>query len=435
MLRLRCDDAGAQVQLGLKYGAEPHEVPGLLAAAKRLGLRVVGVSFHVGSGVRNYGVYSEAVRRARAAFDAAAELGFTEMSLLDVGGGFVAPHAPAPAAAFVASAAAINEALASYFPEAEWPGLQIISEPGRYFAESSATLVAPVYSIRNRTTAEGGEVARRDYWVTDGGWPGGGGVMRGGLGLGGGGGRRGRAAQLPGDRPRRGNCTPRPLLLRPPPRRPTTPPHPAPPPAPPPPPGLYGSFNCMLYDDQHPSFRVLRSPRLPPPPPGADAGGHPSAVWGPTCDSADCLYKEVTVPELRIGDCLVFSNAGGWGGCLLGGEGAGAALRGAGLCVARLRRGARAAPTARDRGAPLPRRTPHVRLQGGEDPTPLPRMTDRCSLGSPSPPKRCLHRRGRVRLQRHQLLRPQQAIHRQPRARADGVSQSTPPLARRAPTA
>ncbi|KAI8467512.1 MAG: ornithine decarboxylase 1 [Monoraphidium minutum] len=243
VLRLRCDDAGAQVQLGLKYGAEPHEVPGLLAAAKRLGLAVVGVSFHVGSGVRNYGVYAEAVRRARAAFDAGAALGFDEMTLLDVGGGFVAPHAAGPAAAFVASAAAINRALDECFPAAAWPGLQIISEPGRYFAESSATLVAPVYSIRLRTVdgAPDGEVARRDYWITD---------------------------------------------------------------------GLYGSFNCMLYDDQHPTFRVLRSPALPPPP--AAAPPHASAVWGPTCDSADCVYKSAQLPELRVGDALVFSNAGAY---------------------------------------------------------------------------------------------------------------------------
>ncbi|GBF98277.1 ornithine decarboxylase [Raphidocelis subcapitata] len=245
VLRLRCDDAGAQVQLGLKYGAEPHEVPGLLAAAKRLGLRVVGVSFHVGSGVRNYGVYAEAVRRARAAFDAAAAMGFHEMALLDVGGGFVAPHAPGPAAAFVASAAAINSALEAHFPEAEWPHLQIISEPGRYFAESAATLVAPVYSIRHRTVegAAAGEVARRDYWITD---------------------------------------------------------------------GLYGSFNCILYDDQHPTFRVMRSPCLPPVGRGADAQAHASAVWGPTCDSADCVYNDCALPELRVGDCLVFSNAGAY---------------------------------------------------------------------------------------------------------------------------
>jgi len=232
-----------QVQLGLKYGAEPHEIPALLAAAKRLGLRVTGVSFHVGSGVRNYGTYSEAVRRARAAFDAAAALGFDEMALLDLGGGFVAPFAAAPAAAFVAAASAINGALEAYFPADEWPRLKIISEPGRYFAESAATLVSPVYSIRLRTADAGAEVARRDYWLTD---------------------------------------------------------------------GLYGSFNCMLYDDQHPTPAVLRSPALPAVGAAAEAATFVSAVWGPTCDSADCLYKAAQLPELRVGDCLLFSNAGAY---------------------------------------------------------------------------------------------------------------------------
>lgn len=70
----------------------------------------------------------------------------------------------------------------------------------------------------------------------------------------------------------------------------------------------------MLYDDQHPSFRVLRSPCLPPvcPSDAAAAELHLSAVWGPTCDSADCVFKDAQLPELRVGDCLVFSNAGAY---------------------------------------------------------------------------------------------------------------------------
>jgi ornithine decarboxylase len=79
--------------------------------------------------------------------------------------------------------------------------------------------------------------------------------------------------------------------------------------------GLYGSFNCILYDDQHPSFRVLRSPCLPPlaaPAGAAAAETYPSAVWGPTCDSADCVFKDARLPELRVGDCLLFSNAGAY---------------------------------------------------------------------------------------------------------------------------
>lgn len=37
-----------------------------------------------------------------------------------------------------------------------------------------------------------------------------------------------------------------------------------------------------------------------------------SQVWGPTCDSADCVYKDVLLPELRNGDWLMFPNAGAY---------------------------------------------------------------------------------------------------------------------------
>lgn len=38
---------------GNKYGAEPGDALGLLLAARRLGLDVAGVCFHVGSGATN----------------------------------------------------------------------------------------------------------------------------------------------------------------------------------------------------------------------------------------------------------------------------------------------------------------------------------------------------------------------------------------------
>jgi ornithine decarboxylase len=37
-----------------------------------------------------------------------------------------------------------------------------------------------------------------------------------------------------------------------------------------------------------------------------------STLWGPTCDSADFLYKDVALPELRNGDWLMFVNAGAY---------------------------------------------------------------------------------------------------------------------------
>jgi hypothetical protein len=71
-------------------------------------LQVVGVSFHVGSGCQNVAVYADAIAAARAAFDLAPAYGFAGMHLLDVGGGFTAPHDADSAALFYRTAAVIN---------------------------------------------------------------------------------------------------------------------------------------------------------------------------------------------------------------------------------------------------------------------------------------------------------------------------------------
>lgn len=56
---------------------------------------------------------------------------------------------------------------------------------------------------------------------------------------------------------------------------------------------------------------MLRSPCLP-----ALVGGQvpsfTSTIWGPTCDSADVVYKDVALPLLRNGDWLAFPNAGAY---------------------------------------------------------------------------------------------------------------------------
>ena len=65
VLRIRADDPGARVPLGLKYGAEVEEAAGLLAEAKQLGLEVVGVSFHVGSAAKNLATFTNAIANAR----------------------------------------------------------------------------------------------------------------------------------------------------------------------------------------------------------------------------------------------------------------------------------------------------------------------------------------------------------------------------------
>ncbi|KXZ55818.1 hypothetical protein GPECTOR_2g1369 [Gonium pectorale] len=238
VLRIRADDPGARVPLGLKYGAEVSEASGLLAAAKELGLEVVGVSFHVGSAAKNLATFTNAIENARKVFDEATSLGF-KMELLDIGGGFTGHFDECGNVMFGEIANTINAALATYFaPGSEHGDVRVIAEPGRYFAETSSTLLTVVIGQRDRVVKDGS--IHKDYWLTD---------------------------------------------------------------------GLYGSFNCIVYDGQNPQYRILRSPMLPEP---TDTRTYTSTLWGPTCDSADVVYKDVELPALRNGDWLQWPNAGAY---------------------------------------------------------------------------------------------------------------------------
>jgi len=60
----------------------------LLEKAYELGLSVIGVSFHVGSGCQSGEAYRNSLKLARTVFDLAEELGHP-MTFLDIGGGFL----------------------------------------------------------------------------------------------------------------------------------------------------------------------------------------------------------------------------------------------------------------------------------------------------------------------------------------------------------
>lgn len=87
-MRIRCDAEVAQCPLGMKFGCDPiNEAPNLLRLARVLGLNVVGISFHVGSGCQDPPVYYRAIRHSKILFDTATDLGFKPY-LLDIGGGY-----------------------------------------------------------------------------------------------------------------------------------------------------------------------------------------------------------------------------------------------------------------------------------------------------------------------------------------------------------
>ncbi|KAJ8602652.1 hypothetical protein CTAYLR_004092 [Chrysophaeum taylorii] len=159
VLRLRADDPDSRLPFGVKYGALLSEVPGLKAAADRCGVKIAGVSFHVGSGARTARAY-------RAAIEAARTIMTPDMTVLDLGGGFCGDfdkegNPRLSAAGDVDLVRVINSALDDFFPQLDWPHLDIIAEPGRYFAESVATLCARVIGERRRGR-------HNEYWISDG---------------------------------------------------------------------------------------------------------------------------------------------------------------------------------------------------------------------------------------------------------------------------
>ena len=39
---------------------------------------------------------------------------------------------------------------------------------------------------------------------------------------------------------------------------------------------------------------------------------YPCSIWGPTCDSMDCISKYAELPELIVGDWLYFEHMGAY---------------------------------------------------------------------------------------------------------------------------
>lgn len=136
-LRILTDDSTSLCRLSMKFGASMDIARRLLELARELDLKVVGVSFHVGSGAEDPSAFLKAVQDARLVFDQAAEIGH-EPHTLDVGGGFTQDT-------FEKFAGILGEALDNYFP----PHIRVIAEPGRYYVSSAYTLAANVIARRD----------------------------------------------------------------------------------------------------------------------------------------------------------------------------------------------------------------------------------------------------------------------------------------------
>lgn len=136
-LRILTDDSTSSCRLSLKFGASLDVTKDLLELAQALGLKVVGVSFHIGSGASDPNAFAKAVQDSRFVFDQAQEVGY-HLTTLDVGGGFSGDL-------FEEMAQVLSEALDHHFP----PTVRVIGEPGRYYVASAYTLACNIIARRD----------------------------------------------------------------------------------------------------------------------------------------------------------------------------------------------------------------------------------------------------------------------------------------------
>uniref|UniRef100_A0A158P770 ornithine decarboxylase n=1 Tax=Angiostrongylus cantonensis TaxID=6313 RepID=A0A158P770_ANGCA len=67
--------------------------------------------------------------------------------------------------------------------------------------------------------------------------------------------------------------------------------------------GVYGSFNCILFDHVNPVGRPLFDEM---------AEEYPTIIWGPTCDSLDKIEDQKHMRMLSVGDWITYPNMGAY---------------------------------------------------------------------------------------------------------------------------
>lgn len=143
--RLLVEGKGAEWPLTRKFGCTPAMAIDLLGRARQLGLRPIGVSFHVGSQQTDPQQWCSAIAAAARIFRACSRNNL-DLGFLNLGGGLPA-HYRAPVPSLATYAETIEDALIKHF--AARP--EIVIEPGRYLVGDAGVLRAQVLLIARKS--------------------------------------------------------------------------------------------------------------------------------------------------------------------------------------------------------------------------------------------------------------------------------------------
>ena len=225
-VRLAVDNTGSVLPLAGKFGVDGEDALALFDMAREMGLRPIGLSFHVGSQCLSVGNWANAIAACGDIWREAEARGH-HFHFLDIGGGFPAGHYHNPTIPTVEDVGeVVMAAITQHVPVRD--DFMLVLEPGRGMVGEAGRLLAGVVGKARRGA---------DTW-------------------------------------------------------------------------LYldaGVFNGLMetYEGFPPVVRLL-SP---------DADDRPMVTYtlaGPSCDSCDVIARDLELPEVHIGDRLVFYDAGAY---------------------------------------------------------------------------------------------------------------------------
>jgi len=144
LVRLSFRNASAYADLSKKFGCSPANAIDIIQRAFELGIRVRGLSFHVGSQTAEPEKYVQAIKRSHEVILQVSEMGLPALSTLDIGGGFPVEYTEdvMPIHEFCQP---IREAI-NELPDS----VRVIAEPGRFIVAPAVTSVASVMGQAER---------------------------------------------------------------------------------------------------------------------------------------------------------------------------------------------------------------------------------------------------------------------------------------------
>lgn len=142
-VRLSVDNTTSDYPLSGKFGVTPQKAVDLIRLAKKKGLNVCGINFHVGSQCRNVNSWEEALVKVRHLLDQLA-LHNISIDFIDLGGGL-----PVNYGENILSIDAFALAIKGYIDKHIKPyNVRLFIEPGRAFVADSIDAVASVIGVR-----------------------------------------------------------------------------------------------------------------------------------------------------------------------------------------------------------------------------------------------------------------------------------------------